>query len=296
MAELNYAKVYGSALVESFPTSLHFGALYASPNNGRYRFTGGRTVELPTLEVGGRVDVNRDGIDTVTRNFENAWEEKTLSNQRCWSTLVHPKDIDETNLAASIANITAVYNSEQKFPEMDAYTVSKIYADWTAEGKSPVESAVTSENVLAVFDSLMQQMSEARLPAAGRVPYVTPAVMTALKTVEDMTRTLSVHSASSSLNRTVTVLDGVSVVEVPSLLMKTKYNFTEGWSVAGDAKQIHMLLIHPEAVVTPVSYQFARLDPPSAITGGKYVYYEESFEDVFILKKKIDGIAFVVEP
>ena len=108
MAELNYAKVYGSALVESFPTSLHFGALYASPNNGRYRFTGGRTVELPTLEVGGRVDVNRDGIDTVTRNFENAWEEKTLSNQRCWSTLVHPKDIDETNLAASIANITAV--------------------------------------------------------------------------------------------------------------------------------------------------------------------------------------------
>ena len=174
MAELNYAKVYGSALVESFPTSLHFGALYTSPNNGRYRFTGGRTVELPTLEVGGRVDVNRDGIDTVTRNFENAWEEKTLSNQRCWSTLVHPKDIDETNLAASIANITAVYNSEQKFPEMDAYTVSKIYADWTAEGKSPVESAVTSENVLAVFDSLMQQMSEARVPAAGRVLYVTP--------------------------------------------------------------------------------------------------------------------------
>lgn len=295
MSELNYAKVYGSALAESFPSSLHFGALYASPNNGRYRFTGGKTVELPTLEVGGRVDVNRDGIDAVSRNFDTAWEEKTLSNQRCWSTLVHPKDIDETNLAASIANITSVYNSEQKFPEMDAYTVSKIYADWTAKGKQPVKTDVTSENVLTVFDTLMQQMSEARVPASGRVLYVTPAVMTALKTVEGMTRTLAVHRITTELNRAVTVLDGVSVVEVPSLLMKTKYDFGEGWSVADGAKQIHMLLIHPEAVVTPVSYQFARLDPPSAVTGGKYVYYEESFEDVFILNKKIDGIAFVIE-
>lgn len=296
MSELNYASAYGSALAESFPTSLHFGALYATPNNGRYRFTGGRTIELPTLEVGGRVDVNRDGIDTVTRNFDNAWEEKTLSNQRCWSTLVHPRDIDETNLAASIANITATYNNEQKFPEMDAYTVSKLYADWTAAGKTPVETAITSENVLTVFDSLMQQMSEARVPSNGRVLYVTPAVMTALKTVEGLTRTLAVHSAATGVNRNVTVLDGVSVVEVPSELMKTKYVFTEGWQVDATAKQINMLLVHPEAVVTPVSYRFARLDPPSALSGGKYVYYEESFEDVFILNKKIDGIAFVIGP
>ena len=125
MAELNYAKVYGSALVESFPTSLHFGALYASPNNGRYRFTGGRTVELPTLEVGGRVDVNRDGIDTVTRNFENAWEEKTLSNQRCWSTLVHPKDIDVLTCRLN-RNITAVYNSEQKFRNGRIYRLENL--------------------------------------------------------------------------------------------------------------------------------------------------------------------------
>lgn len=94
----------------------------------------------------------------------------------------------------------------------------------------------------------------------------------------------------------MTVLDGVSVVEVPSELMKTKYVFTEGWQVDATAKQINMLLVHPEAVVTPVSYRFARLDPPSALSGGKYVYYEESFEDVFILNKKIDGIAFVIGP
>ncbi len=294
MSELNYATTYGSALAQSFPSSLHFGALYATPNNGRYRFTGGKTVELPTLDVGGRVDADRDNLDPVTRNFDNAWEEKTLSNQRCWSTLVHPRDIDETDHAASIANITSVYNNEQKFPEMDAYTVSKLYADWSAAGKTPVLTEITAENVLKEFDKLMEQMSEKRVPATGRILYVTPSVMTALKTVEGLTRTLSVLSGATGMNRAVTTLDGVTVVEVPSVLMKTKYTFGTGWQIDASAQQIEMLLIHPEAVITPVSYRFARLDPPTALSGGKYVYYEESFEDVFILNKKIDGIAFVV--
>ena len=78
--------------------------------------------------------------------------------------------------------------------------------------------------------------------------------------------------------------------------MKTAYTFTSGWAPADNAGQINMLLVHPEAVITPVSYQFSKLDPPSAITQGKYFYYEESFEDVFILNKKADALQFHVTP
>lgn len=77
--------------------------------------------------------------------------------------------------------------------------------------------------------------------------------------------------------------------------MKTTFDFTTGWKAGGGAKQIHMFLVHPVAVITPVSYQFAQLDEPSATTEGKYYYYEESFEDVFILNKKADAIQFVVQ-
>jgi len=85
-------------------------------------------------------------------------------------------------------------------------------------------------------------------------------------------------------------------VEVPSSLMKTAYDFDDGWTPRADAASIGMLLIHPESVITPVSYEFACLDEPSAQSGGKYVYYEESFEDVFVLSERADGIAFVVTP
>ena len=42
MEELNYAKVYSDRLAQAFPYTLDFGALYATPNNGRYRFRNGK--------------------------------------------------------------------------------------------------------------------------------------------------------------------------------------------------------------------------------------------------------------
>lgn len=296
MEELNYAKVYSDKLAQAFPYTLNFGALYATPNNGRYRFRNGRTIELPVISTTGRTDADRDSVGTPGRNYENMWEEKTLSNQRKWSTLIHPQDIDQTDYAASISNITQVFNNEHKFPEMDAYTVSKIYLDITEMGIQPLKTAITAENVLSVFDDLMADMTDMCVPVCGRVLYVTPAVMKLLKSSASISRSLDVRSGGGEVNRVVTTLDGVSVVEVPSQLMKTAYDFTSGWQPAKDAEQIEMLLIHPESVITPVSYEFACLDAPSASTGGKYVYYEESFEDVFVLANRADGISFVIKP
>lgn len=295
MAALNYAKEYSQALAQAFPYSLYFGALYNTPNNGRYRWTGAKTIEIPTISTTGRVDANRDTIGNATRNYNNAWEPKVLGNQRKWSTLVHPADIDQTNHVASIANITQVYNEEQKFPEMDAYTVSKIYADWTGQSKTASNTVLTEDNVLAEFDALMEKMDEARVPATGRILYVTPAINTLIKNAKQITRTINVETAGSTINRKVSRIDEVEIEPVPSTLMKTVYDFTTGWKAGVSAKQIHMFLVHPIAVITPVSYQFSQLDEPSATTEGKYYYYEESFEDVFILNKKADAIQFVVE-
>lgn len=296
MAALNYAKDYMSALEQAFPYTLYFGALYATPNNGRFRWVNAKTIEIPSLTTTGRVDGDRDAIGVAARNFDNAWESKTLTRHRMWSTLIHPQDINQTNLAASIQNITTVYNNEQKFPEMDAYTVSKIYADWVAQGMSETELALTVSNVLTQFDADMQYMSEHRVPTTGRILYCTPAVHTLLKNAQQISRSYDVQNQNAIINRMVNSLDSVQIEEVPPELMKTAYNFTTGWQAGATAKQIQMLLIHPSAVITPVSYEFAQLDNPSALTNGKYYYFEESFEDVFILNKKKDAIRFVVAP
>lgn len=293
MAALNYATQYQRELEQAFPYVLYFGALYNTPNNGRYRWLNGKTIEIPSISVTGRVDSTRDTIATAARNYDNSWVPLTLSNERKWSTLVHPRDVQETNQATTIANITRVFNEEQKFPEMDAYTISKIYADWTDGDKEAITTALTAENVLSVFDQMLEAQAEGRVPRNGSVLYVTPATNTLIKNAQGIYRTLNV-SQQNELNRAITALEEISIVEVPSELMKTLYDFTAGWKVAEGASQINMALINPIAVITPVAYEFAKLDPPSALSEGKYVYYEESHEDVFVLKNKLDAIQMSV--
>lgn len=296
MAALNYAKEYQANLEQAFPYVLNFGRLYQSPSNSRFYFIGAKTIAVPTILTTGRTDANRDTIGQKKRNYDNDYTEFTLKNFRSWETLVHPRDIAETKGAAAIGNITQVYNEEQKFPEMDAYCVSKIFNDWTELSMTAKEVTLTTENVLTTFDSLMERMDNKRVPMNGRVLYVTPSVKTLLKNADKIQRTIDAGSANRALNRAVSRLDEVELVSVPEELMRTVYDFTVGWRVADDAKQIRMFLINPLAVITPMVYNFAQLDEPSAGTQGKYDYYEESYEDVFVLPLKKEAIQFVIDP
>lgn len=296
MAVLNYAESYQRALSQRFPYVLNYGALYSTPNNGRYRWVNAKTIEIPSISTTGRVDADRDSIKTAVRNYDNAWETKTLKNERKWSTLVHPMDVDQTNEATTITNITQVFNEEQKFPEMDAYLVSKLYTDWTAttdesgEKHTADTTALTVDNILTVFDNLMLKMDNERVPANGRILYVTNEIKMMIK--QAMMGARQLNATEGVLARAISRIDEVQIIGVPSTLMKTAYDFTTGWKVDSTAKQINMFLVHPLAVITPVSYTFSKLDPPSAGSEGKYIYYEESFEDAFILNKKSSAIQY----
>ena len=294
MAKLNYAKEYSQELAQAYPYTLYFGALWSAvkPN---VKFLNSNTVELPNLTVKGRKDGNRDSIGTFGRNFDNNWETKTLKRHRIWDTLVHPRDIDEANHVASIANITKVMNEEQKFPEMDAEAIDALYALKNAKEAitALAKGTVTVENVLTYFDTLMDKMDEARVPANGRILYCDTFTKTMIDTAKDVVRT----SGNKVLGRTVSRIDEVEIISVPTALMKTAFDFKsdDGYAVKEDAKNVKMLLVHPSAIIPVISYEFAQLESPSALSQGKYVYYEESFEDMFIYDKKHDGIQFLVE-
>jgi hypothetical protein len=177
---------------------------------------------------------------------------------------------------------------------MDAYCISKTFADWIALGKTADTTALDEATILSRFDKMMEDMDEARVPVQGRVLYVTPAVKTMLKHASQVTRQITADGNNDGvIKREVNRLDEVEIISVSSDLMKTAYDFTSGWTPAVGAKQIHMVLIAPDAVITPVSYQTVKLDEPSAVTEGKYIYFEESFEDVFVLPHKADAIKFV---
>lgn len=292
MAAVNYAESYERALAQAYPNVLNFGELYNVSNNQVYKFVDSKTIHIPHISVTGRKNVNRDAIDgQFNRNVDNDFETKTLTFYREWSTSIDPADVMDTNMVLTIQNATKVFNEEQKFPEKDAYTISKIYADWVAEGKTANTTALTVDNVLAVFDKLMEEMDEKLVPATGRILYVTPAVKTLLKNASNIGLSKSVEH-QANINRVVDRLDEVKLITVPSFLMKTAYDFTTGFEVASTAKQINMFLVHPSAILTPNKYAFVGMEAPAAGTKGDYIYYEKEYADVFILNNRTGAIAF----
>ena len=295
MAALNYAEQYAKALNEAYPYTLYFGRLWQSnPNEQKYKPVDAKTIKIPTLTTTGRTDGTRDTIGSFARNFDNQWETKTLSQHRTWNTLVHPQDISQTNQVASIMNITKTFNEEQKFPEMDAYTISRLYAQKNAISAITAETAaLTGATALAKFDAMMDVMDEARVPVNGRILYVD----TYTKTLLDNAVAIQRQNGDKAVSRGIARLEEVEVISVPTSLMKTSYTFTTGYEAATDAKDIAMMLIHPSCVIPCANYEFAQLEEPSALSQGKYVYFEESFEDIFLIsgKNKPAAIQFCVK-
>ena len=286
MAVVNYAAEYSRALANAYPYLSYYGRIWASNNSNLYKPGLGKTMYIPSLEVAGAHAVNRDQITgTFNRNWDNSLQPVTLQMDREWDTLVDPMDIDETNMVASIANITRTFVEQQKVPEMDAFLSTVLYAAVT-----PDTTALTAANILTTWDGYLESLANARVNRDRVVAYIEPGTYKLLKEAAGLTRFVDTNTGIRGVDRNVARLDGVELVEVPADLMKSSYVFTTGWVAATGAKQIHMILVDPEAVAAPIKYETAMVSAPTAQSKGKYLYYERYYYGAFALNNRKGGI------
>ena len=178
------------------------------------------------------------------------------------------------------------------------YNEKWVYAYLTAL-KNEIEAiteddVLTLANVLTKFDAMMDKMDEARVPAAGRLLYADTPTKTLIDTAKEAARNLSAQD--TAVARSLDRIGEVEVIGVPKSAMKSAYKFTDdGFEIAENAKEVKMLLVHTSAVIPVIAYDFAQLGAPSSLSQGKWTYFEESFEDVFIYNKKHDAIQFYIE-
>lgn len=288
---INYVTSFETQLQQQYARELTSSAL----TTDNARFIGAQTVKIPKLALTGYKDHSRAGgwnAGTLSNDFDT----KQLMHDRDVSFYVDAEDVDETNQILSAANITSVFNTTQAIPELDCYRYSKLYADYKTFGGVPDTTALTIDNVLNVFDSLMQSMDEAGVPIEGRQLYVTPTVNTLLKQASKITRFISADNPSGGINRNVYSLDDVNIVKVPSARMKTVYDFTQGFTPGVGAVQINMILIHPTAVIAPIKRNSIYLWAPGTHTQGDgWLYQNRSFTDLFVIGVKVPGIQMNVQ-
>lgn len=287
---INYAVQYGRELANAYPYLSYFGDIWGSQNSQRFRPINANSIMIPSMEVAGAHAVNRDAMNgQFTRKFNLTWEPKVMTMYREWDTILDEMDIVETNEVATIANITRTFNEFQKIPEMDAYMAKQLGSFATAASTAD-STALTAANILSKWDDYLEAMTNARVNRDRVICYVTPATYKLLKQAAGITRFLEVANGIQAVDRNIAKLDGVRIVEVPSDLMQSAYDFTDGFVATAAAKQINLIMVDPLAVIAPVVYEVSMISPPSAATKGKNVYYESYYYDVFNLSKRTAGI------
>lgn len=290
----DYAVEFEDYLVQKYETEQKSWALFQS--NPGIGWLNAKTIKLPYITTTGYKDHTRTGafnMGTLTNN----WEPKTLAHDRDVEFFIDSMDVDEANLVLSVANITNVFETEHAIPEIDCYVFSKLYDEFenTYSGTADT-TALTTANILEKYDAMMEAMDDASVPMEGRKLYVTPATNKLLKEAEGLTRILRVDSDEARVRRYVHELDDVEIIQVPSARLKTAYDFTTGAVPADGAKQINMMLVHPDSVVARRRHEYIRVFAPGSDsrTGDGWIYQNRAYWDAFLLSQRIDGIAFNV--
>lgn len=291
----NYAEQFEQILVQKYETEQKSWRLFNS--NPGIGWLNAKTIKLPYITTTGYKDHSRTGSfnsGTLTNN----WEAKTLAHDRDVEFFIDSMDVDETNLVLSVANITNTFETEQAIPERDCYTFSKLYSEFTTTYSQTADTtALTAANILEKFDTYMSAMDDASVPEEGRILYVTPATNKLLKEAQGITRFVHADSDETAIRRYVHELDDVEIISVPSARLKTAYNFTTGAVPATGAKQINMLLVHPDSVVARVKHEYIQVFTPGSDsrTGDGYIYQNRAYWDAFLLSQRVAGIAFNVD-
>ena len=290
----NYADQFEQILVQKYEAEQKSWPLFQS--NPGVGWLNAKTIKLPYLTATGYKDHARTGGFNAG-SLTNTWEAKKLEHDRDVEFFIDAMDVDETNLALSVANITNVFETEQAIPERDCYVFSKLYKDYTTTYSQTADTTTLSAaNVLATFDKLMEDMDDAAVPMEGRILYVTPAVNKLLKEAQGLTRVLQAGEAQTTVTRYVHTLDDVRIIPVPSARLKTAYNFTTGAVPANGAGQINLMLVHPDSVVARMRHEYIQVFTPGSDsrTGDGYIYQNRAYWDAFLLSQRTDGVAFNV--
>ena len=169
---INYAERFERQIEQQFARELTSADM---AENRRYNFIDAQTIRVATVTLSGYKDHARDGSKN-RGTVGNTYQAFSLTHDRDIEFFVDEMDVDETNQVLSAANITAVFNSEQAIPELDAHRYSKLYSEFKTNGGTVDKTVLTEANILSVFDKMMKDMDEASVPQSGRKLKVTPTV------------------------------------------------------------------------------------------------------------------------
>lgn len=283
---VNYAIQFADDLKQKYSRELLSGDLTTQ----KVKFVGANKVRIPYINMSGFKDHSRNG-GFNSGSAENNFMEKELKFDRDIEFFVDEMDVDESNYALTAANVTNEFIKKKAIPETDCYRFSKLYADFVELGGVASTVALTAANILDQFDNMMMEMDDDEVPEEGRILYTIPTVYKLFKDAEKIMRTIETTGNNDTIKRNIKSLDDVKIKKIPSKRMMTAYDFSDGYAPAATAKQMNMILVHPDSIIAADKHSYIKLWPEGTHTKGDgWLYQTRKYGDLFVIDTRMEGI------
>ncbi len=284
MATINLVTKFTPYVDEQFTTESKKSLL----TNQDFDWTGAHTVKVYKVNTSAMNDYDRSGANVGVTDGDAGtvvWsrygaiaglsattEEFTLSKDRSFTFAIDKLDTDETAQQLQAASALARQTREVVIPEVDTYVYNVMC---TNAGTKPTAAALTADNIYDEILKANQTLDDAQVPETGRIIVVTPATYVLMKQCADIVMETDIGN-DMRLKGVIGMLDGCSVIKVPSSRLPAKFGF---------------LVAHPCATVAPTKLEDYKIhqDPPGisgALVEGRICY------DAFVLENKADAIYY----
>ena len=224
----------------------------------------------------------------------------SLDHDRDVEFLIDKADVDESNLTATVENVSKNMQLINQAPEVDARFFERVSAAAITAGAVDVVT-ITKSNVVATIKAAIQRV---KIYRGSLMCYVNGATMNLLETaMYDVGRTIwtSVGEGPNAVETRIFMLDGTPIVEVvDDARFGTAFTYTEGYAIDATNDRGLEVCVASLATVKTVPkissiYMFA---PGEHTEGDAYLYQNRQYWDTFVLPNgkngSIDSVAVVV--
>lgn len=198
-------------------------------NSSKVKYNGGNEVKIPKISMDGLGDYDRDnGFTQGSVTLE--WQTKTLTQDRARTFQLDSMDVDETAFVATAPSVMSEFQRVHVIPEIDAYRYSSIASQAIEKKKATSGYTPTAADVLTKLREDIYKIYD----IAGEIPLVITMSMPVASILENSAEIIkhmdTIDFARGEIKTKVRAIDGIPIMKVPSVRMKSKYVFYDGQS------------------------------------------------------------------
>lgn len=244
------AKIFSQILDEKVVASLTSGVL--SANSARVQFVGGDEVKIPVIKTNGLGNYNRTS-GYADSSLEFGYQTKRFRFDRSFKFGIDTMDGDETAGILNTSNALAVFAKQDEAPEIDSARYSSLYADIARLSGHITNYTPHKDTILTKLYDDFGHIQNLVGEQEQLLCFISGKAYRVLTQSSELNRRMETQEITGQNGVTLKVnsLDGIAIIPVPSLRMKTEYAFkaTGGFEAKKFAGEMNWLIVGASSAI-----------------------------------------------